>query len=84
VGVPLAVCMVIFTALGIIGLLRDKAVAADNLIILSLGLACGASLASAAWTRFSFAHLWVPSQGSGWLAKETVLVSSSRLRELFP
>jgi len=84
VGVPLAVCMVIFTALGIMGLLRDKAVAADNLIILSLGLACGASLASAAWTRFSFAHLRVPIKGSRWLAEETVLVPSSRLRELFP
>ncbi|MCJ7663887.1 MAG: hypothetical protein MUO24_06565 [Desulfobacterales bacterium] len=84
VGVPFGVCAIIFTTLGIMGLLRDKAVTADNLIILSLGLACWASLASAAWTRFSCAHLWVPIKGSKWLAKETVLVPSSRLKELFP
>jgi hypothetical protein len=84
IGVPLAVCAVLFAAIGILGLLRDKAGTVDNLIILSLGLACGASLASAAWTRFSCAHLWVPIKGSRWLAKETVLVPSSRLKELFP
>ena len=83
IGIPLGVCAAAFAAIGIIGILRDKAVNADNLIILSLGLACGASLASAAWTRFSFAHLRVPVKGSRWLAEETVLVPNSRLKELF-
>jgi hypothetical protein len=84
IGVPLGACAIIFATIGITGLLRDKAVTADNLMILFLGLACGASLASAVWTRFSCAHLWVPIKGSRWLAKETVLVPSSRLKELFP
>lgn len=84
VGVPLGVCAVLFAGIGILGLLRDKAGTIDNLMILSLGLACGASLASAAWTRFSCAHLWVPIKGSKLMAKETVLVHSSRLKELFP
>jgi len=84
IGVPLGACAAMFTAIGVIGILRDKAVNADNLIILSLGLACGASLVSAAWTRFSCVHLRVPIKGSRWLAEETVLIPTFRLNELFP
>lgn len=84
VGVPLGLCAAAFSGIGIIGLLRDEAGTADNLMILFLGLACGASLASAAWTRFSCCHLRVPINGSRWLAEETVLVPSSRLKEVFP
>lgn len=84
VGVPLGACAAAFTAIGIMGILEAEALNADNLIILSLGLACGASLVSAAWTRFFRVHLRVPVRGSRWLAEETVLVPFSRLKELFP
>jgi hypothetical protein len=84
IGTPLGLCAALFTAIGMTGILRDSVVLADDLIILSLGLACGASLASAAWTRFSCAHLRVPVRGSRWLEEETVLVPASRLEELFP
>lgn len=84
IGIPLAVCAAMFGGVGVMGLLRDEAAKADNLMILCLGLACGASLLSAAWTRFSCAHLRVPVRGSRWLAEETVLVPPSRLKYLFP
>jgi len=83
IGLPLGLCAAMFTFVGLLGLLRDEAAVADNLMILSLGVACGASLASAAWTRFRYAHLRVPVKGSRWLAEETVMISSSRLKELF-
>jgi hypothetical protein len=84
IGVPLAIAALLFAAIGVIGLLRDEAAVIDNLIILSLGLACFGSLASAAWTRFRCAHLRVPLKGSRWMAEETVLIPVSRLPELFP
>ncbi len=84
IGVPLGSCAAVFTAIGVSGLVRDSSGTADNLVILSLGLACGASLASAAWTRFSFCHLRVPVKDSRWLAEETVLIPLSRMKELFP
>lgn len=64
IGIPLAACAAGFTAIGIMLILQDKAMNVDNLIILCLGLTCGASLASAAWTRFSCAHLRVLFKGS--------------------
>lgn len=84
IGVPLLICSVLFTAIGIMGMIRDKAVSIDYIIILFFGLACAASLGSAAWTRFSCAHLRVPIKDSRWMAEETVLVRNSRLNELFP
>jgi len=83
VGIPLGLCAAAFTSIGILGLLRDGSGTGDSLAILALGLGCGASLASAAWTRFSCWHLRVPVKGSRWLAEETVLVPRSRIRELF-
>lgn len=84
VGVPLLVCAIGFTAIGVVMLLRDRTVDAGSLSSLALGLACAASLASAAWTRFYRCQLRVPVKGSWWLAEETVLVSPSQLKELFP
>jgi hypothetical protein len=84
IRIPLAACAATFSAIGIMGILRDNAVNADNMCIRCLGFACGASLASAAWTRFSRAHLRVPIKGSRWWAEETVLIPSSHLKELFP
>lgn len=83
IGVPLGVCGALFTAVGIVGLLRDKTGDTENLLILFLGLVCWASLVSAAWTRFSCCHLRVPVKGSRW-SEESVLIPSSRLKELFP
>lgn len=84
VGAGLGMCAAIFTAIGMMGLLRDKKGIADNLIILFMGFTCWASLIAAAWTRFSCAHLRVPIKGGRLLVEETVLVPSSRLKELFP
>ncbi len=81
IGVPLGLCAALFSAVGITGLLRDEAGAAENLVILALGFACGASLASAAWTRYSCRHLRVPIKGSKWM-EESVLVARSRIGEL--
>jgi hypothetical protein len=83
IGTGLGACAAAFTAIGILGLVRDKEAVVDNLIILSLGLTCGASLAFATWTQFCRAHLQVPVK-EGWMAEETVLVPPSRLKELFP
>lgn len=74
IGIPLGACAVAFIFVGV--LCKDP-------ITMALGLACGASLASAAWTRFSCAHLRVHIKDSRWLAEETVLIPSSRLKELF-
>jgi hypothetical protein len=49
-----------------------------------MGLTCWASLASAAWIRYSCRHLRVPVKGSSLLAEETVRVDPVRLREVFP
>jgi hypothetical protein len=84
IGIPLGLCAAMFTATGMTGILEDRTVLVDDLIILCLGLTCGASLASAAWTRFTCVHLRVPIKGSGWLVEETILVPASRLKELFP
>jgi len=82
VGVPLGLAAVLFTSIGIVSVMRDEPVT-DGLVILSLGVACWASLASAAWTRSACRHLRVPIKGSRWLAEETVLVPRSRMKELF-
>jgi hypothetical protein len=82
IGVPLGVCTVLFAAIGIANILRNEVQSNDNMLILFLGLVCGASLASAAWTNFFCSHLRVPIKGSKW-KEESVLVKSSRLKELF-
>lgn len=82
VGVGLGACGAAFTAVGISGLM-EKSHSLDNLMILAMGLACWASLASAAWTRFSFVHLRLPLT-KGWMAEETVLVRPAQFKELFP
>lgn len=84
IGAPLALCAVGFTAVGLIMLLRDRAADAGSLSVLALGLASGASFACAAWTRFFRCHLRVPVKGSWWQAEETVLVTPSQLKYLFP
>ena len=84
IGIPLGACGLAFTLIGIMVLMREKAVSSDSLIILSLGIVCWVSLAGAAWTRFSYTHLRVPVKGSRWLAEETVLIPNARLNELFP
>jgi hypothetical protein len=84
IGLPLGLSAALFSAIGITGILKSGALTVDDLIILCLGLACGASLASAAWTRFTCSHLRVPIKGSRWLVEETILVPASRLKELFP
>ncbi len=84
IGVPLGLAGLIFSAIGVVELQRRRPLALDDLLILYMGLTCWASLASAAWTRFSCRHLRVPIKGSRWLAEETVLVRPNRLREVFP
>lgn len=83
IGVCMALCTVLFTAIAFTGILRDAVVSTDSLLILFWGIVCGASLASASWTRFYCRHLRVPILGSKW-TEESVLVLSSRLKELFP
>jgi hypothetical protein len=84
IAVCLGMVALMFTAIGIRGLLQDQEGGVDHVIILSLGLTAGFSLAAAARTRFFFRHLGVPIKGSRWLAEETVLVPSRLLKELFP
>ncbi|HOW54582.1 MAG TPA: hypothetical protein PLR60_07990 [Syntrophorhabdaceae bacterium] len=84
VGVPLGVCAVGFTVIGLMMMLRDRMMDAGSLSILALGLACGASFACAAWTRFWRCHLRVPVRGLRWLAEETVLVTPAQLKGLIP
>jgi hypothetical protein len=81
IGVPLGLAAVLFTSLGILVVTRDKAVS-DGLLILTLGVACWASLASAAWTRFRCTHFRLPIKGSKWI-EESVLIPRSRCKELF-
>ena len=84
VGVPLGVCAVGFTVIGLTMLLRDRSMDAGSLSALALGLACGTSFACAVWTSFRRCHLRVPVRGSRWLAEETVLVTPSQLKRLYP
>jgi len=84
IGIPLLMCAAIFIGVGGTMLWEEKKANADIFCILSLGLASGVSLASAAWTRFFRRHLRVPVKNSRWLAEETVLVSPSQYRHLFP
>jgi hypothetical protein len=81
IGVPLSLAAALFTSVGFLVVTRDKAVN-EGLMILSLGIACWASLASAAWTRFRCVHLRVPIKGSKW-TEESVLIPRSRIQELF-
>ena len=85
-GAYLATATIFFVALAVMlysaGITDNKGAEAI-IVILGIGLACGASLASAAWTRFACYHLRVPVSGSKW-REEAVLVKSSRLKELFP
>jgi len=83
IGVPLGLAAILFTSVGILPILRNESMI-DGLLILSLGLACWASLGSAAWTRFTCRSLRVPIKGSRWRAEETVLIPRSRMKELFP
>ncbi len=83
-GASLALLAVLFTAIGVTGIVKDKKASADDLIFLSLGLAFCASFANAAWTRFALIHLKVPVKKPGWRAWETVLLPPSRLKALFP
>lgn len=84
IAICLGTAAALFTAIGIIGLVRDHEGAVDHVIILFLGLASGLSLAAAARTCFFFTHLRAPVKENRWLAEETVLVPSRRLKELFP
>lgn len=84
IAIPLGLCMIGFTAIGIIDLIRERAADAGTLSMLSLGITCGLSLASAVWTRYFRCNLRVPVRGSKWLAEETVLVTPAQLKELFP
>ncbi|MBI5576323.1 MAG: hypothetical protein HY896_08160 [Deltaproteobacteria bacterium] len=83
IGIPLGMAAAIFLGVAITEILRDKTGIGETLLILSLGLACAASLASAAWIRFRYRHLQVRIEGSRWLAEETVLVHPSRMKDLF-
>jgi hypothetical protein len=84
IAICLGTAAALFTAIGIFGLVRDQEGAIDHVIILFLGLTSGLSLAAAARTCFFFSHLRTPIKGNRWLAEETVLVPSRRLKELFP
>lgn len=46
IDIPLGMCAIMFTLVGVMGMLRDQEALADNLMILYLGLTCGASLGS--------------------------------------
>lgn len=83
IGVPLGICGLIFTAIGVDIVMRNMSVNAESLILLTSGIAFFASLISAAWTRFARVHLRVPVKGSRWLAEETVLLTSAQCKELF-
>ncbi|MGD0400912.1 MAG: hypothetical protein ABSC04_18605 [Syntrophobacteraceae bacterium] len=84
VGVGLGAFAVLFTAIGIMEFFRNgQESIVDSLLIMLPGLTCGASLISAAWTMFACAHLRVPVKGRRFMAKETVLLPTSRMQELF-
>lgn len=82
IGIGLGACGTAFTAVGI-SELKGKADPIGSVMILSLGCACWASLLAAAWTRFFRIHLRVPRE-KGWLVAETVLLTPSQVKELFP
>jgi hypothetical protein len=82
IGAPLLICTVLFVAVAAAIIQDEKRITADTVIMLSFGLALGASLASAAWTTFFRKHLRVPVKGSRWLAEETVLVTREQCRDL--
>jgi len=81
IGIPLGLAGLLFTVLGIDVSVRDKSLREGG-VILSFGVACWASLASAAWTRYACRHLRIPVRGKKWF-EESVLVHRSRIRELF-
>ena len=81
IGVPLGLAAVLFTSVGILVVTRERSWD-EGLLIVALGLACWASLASAAWTRFRCAHFRVPIKGSKW-TEESVLIPRTRVKELF-
>ena len=84
VGVGLGAFAVLFTVIGIMEFFRNmQGNIVDSLLIMLLGLTCGASLVSAAWTRFACAHLRVPIKDGWFMAEETVLLPISRMQELF-
>jgi hypothetical protein len=80
----LGLSTLLFLAIGITSVLRERDVSADSVICLCLGLASACSLACAAWTRFHCVHLRVPIKGGWLMAEETVLISNLRIGELFP
>ncbi len=82
IGACLGLCTLLLMAVGVTCVFKDKTENIDCLFILFAGLVCGASLVSAAWTRFCCCHLRVPIKGSKW-TEESVLISSSRVKELF-
>lgn len=82
IGVPLGLAGLLFTVLGI-SIAREGNSRDEGTMILLFGLACWASLASAAWTRFSCRHLRVPIKGSKWF-EESVLVRRKQIRKLYP
>ncbi len=83
VGVPLLMCTILFTAIAVAIMGDEKRITAETLILLSFGLALGASLVSAAWTTFFRKHLRVPVEGSRWIAEQTVLVTREQCKRLF-
>ena len=72
IGAGLGLSGAAFTAIGILEL-GDKVDPIGGVFILLMGLACWASLISAAWTRFFCIHLRVPSK-KRWMVEETILV----------
>jgi hypothetical protein len=84
IAICLGTAAALFTAIGIVGLVRDHGGAFDDVIILLLGLTSGFSLAAAARTCFFFSDVRTPIKNNRWLAEETVLIPSRRLKELFP
>ncbi len=84
VGVGLGAYALLFTVIGIMEFFRNtQGSIVDSLLIMLPGLTCGASLVSAAWTRFACAHLRVPIKNGRLMVKETVLLPISRMQELF-
>jgi hypothetical protein len=83
-GVGLGAYALLFTVIGIMEFFRNtQGSIVDSLLILLPGLTCGASLVSAAWTRFACAHLLVPIKNGRLMVEEKVLLPISRIQELF-
>jgi hypothetical protein len=83
VGASLGLAALIFTVLGITMIIKDGEWKTDSLLILFWGIGILASLALTIWTRFFCRHLRVGVRGSKWMEK-SVLIPSSRFKELFP